>query len=202
MSNTHISASSLSHRPPASGALEPGVHEFTDFLLSSKSASPTPSSSVQRSDVARIERLELFDETEEWHLMSAHYCIAIAVNELKAISRGGAGAAAGAAAPAAAAAPPTASPTDLAAAVVHAHEERVSALRSAGGASPVARSRARSIARSDADMDFAAATAAAAAAAGLSHHSSGGSLPPSSPGHASSAHGERGRACYVVLVHG
>lgn len=116
--------------------------------------------------------------------MSAHYCIAIAVNELKAVARGGP------APPAAgAAAAPSESPAALAATVVHAHEERVAALRSAGGASPVARSRARSIARSDADTDFAAA-AAASAAVGLGHHSSAGSMLPSSPGHASSAHGE------------
>ena len=37
---------------------------------------------LPRSEVARIERLELFDEVEEWHLMSAHYCIAVAVNEV------------------------------------------------------------------------------------------------------------------------
>lgn len=37
---------------------------------------------LPRTDVARAERLELFDEFEEWHLMSAHYCIAVAVNEL------------------------------------------------------------------------------------------------------------------------
>ena len=37
---------------------------------------------LPRADVARVERLELFDEVEEWHLMSAHYCIAVAVNEL------------------------------------------------------------------------------------------------------------------------
>jgi tRNA wybutosine-synthesizing protein 4 len=39
---------------------------------------------LPRTEVARIERLELFDEVEEWHLMSAHYCIAVAVNDSKA----------------------------------------------------------------------------------------------------------------------
>jgi hypothetical protein len=37
---------------------------------------------LPRSLVTRCERLELFDELEEWHLMSAHYCIAVAVNEV------------------------------------------------------------------------------------------------------------------------
>lgn len=32
-------------------------------------------------EVAAAERRELFDEVEEWHLMSAHYCIAVAVKE-------------------------------------------------------------------------------------------------------------------------
>ncbi len=89
--------------------------------------------------VARAERLELFDEVEEWHLMSAHYCIAVAV-------RGDVGAAppraadAAAAAAAAAAAP---SPAAVAAAVVHAHEAAAAA---AGGAH--ARSRGNSVSSS------------------------------------------------------
>ncbi|CAI0445954.1 unnamed protein product [Linum tenue] len=29
----------------------------------------------------RIERLELFDEFEEWHMMQEHYCVAIAIND-------------------------------------------------------------------------------------------------------------------------
>lgn len=29
----------------------------------------------------RIERLELFDEFEEWHMMQEHYCVAYAVND-------------------------------------------------------------------------------------------------------------------------
>jgi tRNA wybutosine-synthesizing protein 4 len=37
---------------------------------------------LPRPEVARVERLELFDELEEWHLMSAHYAIAVAVNEV------------------------------------------------------------------------------------------------------------------------
>lgn len=34
-------------------------------------------------DVRRIERLEIFDEFEEWHIMQEHYCIAIGVNDRK-----------------------------------------------------------------------------------------------------------------------
>jgi len=37
---------------------------------------------LPRAEVARIERLEIFDELEEWHLMSAHYSITVACNEL------------------------------------------------------------------------------------------------------------------------
>lgn len=29
----------------------------------------------------RIERLELFDEFEEWHMMQEHYCVAHAIND-------------------------------------------------------------------------------------------------------------------------
>lgn len=29
----------------------------------------------------RIERLELFDEFEEWHMMQEHYCVVCAVND-------------------------------------------------------------------------------------------------------------------------
>jgi hypothetical protein len=36
---------------------------------------------LPRDAVAAAERLELFDELEEWHLMSAHYSITVAVNE-------------------------------------------------------------------------------------------------------------------------
>ena len=36
---------------------------------------------LPKQDIARIERLEIFDEIEEWHLMSAHYAIAVAVND-------------------------------------------------------------------------------------------------------------------------
>ncbi|KMZ64291.1 hypothetical protein ZOSMA_377G00020 [Zostera marina] len=31
----------------------------------------------------RIERLELFDEFEEWYMMQEHYCVAYAVNDSK-----------------------------------------------------------------------------------------------------------------------
>ena len=33
-------------------------------------------------DVSRIQRLELFDELEEWHLIQGHYCIAVAINDM------------------------------------------------------------------------------------------------------------------------
>jgi tRNA wybutosine-synthesizing protein 4 len=33
-------------------------------------------------DVSRIQRLELFDELEEWHLIQGHYSIAVAINDL------------------------------------------------------------------------------------------------------------------------
>lgn len=32
-------------------------------------------------DKARIERLELFDEFEEWHMIQEHYSITVAVND-------------------------------------------------------------------------------------------------------------------------
>jgi hypothetical protein len=31
--------------------------------------------------LCRIERLELFDELEEWHLIQEHYCFLVAVKE-------------------------------------------------------------------------------------------------------------------------
>ena len=34
------------------------------------------------SDVARVVRLEMFDEIEEWRLIQAHYCVAWGVNQL------------------------------------------------------------------------------------------------------------------------
>ncbi|VFQ75801.1 unnamed protein product [Cuscuta campestris] len=37
---------------------------------------------VEAHERRRIERLELFDEFEEWHLMQEHYCVAYAVNDL------------------------------------------------------------------------------------------------------------------------
>lgn len=33
---------------------------------------------LDRDEVKRIERLELFDEFEEWHLIQSHYCICLA----------------------------------------------------------------------------------------------------------------------------
>ena len=45
---------------------------------------PPPLVCSQCSDPAdrrRIERLELFDELEEWHLIQQHYCIAIGVKD-------------------------------------------------------------------------------------------------------------------------
>lgn len=35
------------------------------------------------SELARIEKLELFDEFEEWHMIQGHYCINMAANEPK-----------------------------------------------------------------------------------------------------------------------
>ncbi|CAH9095532.1 unnamed protein product [Cuscuta europaea] len=37
---------------------------------------------VESQERRRIERLELFDEFEEWHLMQEHYCVAYAINDL------------------------------------------------------------------------------------------------------------------------
>ena len=37
-------------------------------------------------DVRRIERLEIFDELEEWHLIQAHYCIAWGVGPARICS--------------------------------------------------------------------------------------------------------------------
>jgi tRNA wybutosine-synthesizing protein 4 len=53
---------------------------------------------LPRPDLARVERLEIFDEVEEWHLMSAHYCLAVAVNEVGAGPRGRSASASGRAA--------------------------------------------------------------------------------------------------------
>ncbi|XP_010474841.1 PREDICTED: leucine carboxyl methyltransferase 1-like isoform X1 [Camelina sativa] len=36
---------------------------------------------VDTQEKRRIERLELFDEFEEWHMMQEHYCVAYAVND-------------------------------------------------------------------------------------------------------------------------
>ncbi|PRQ57397.1 putative transferase [Rosa chinensis] len=39
------------------------------------------SSFVEAQEKRRIERLELFDEFEEWHMMQEHYCVAYAIND-------------------------------------------------------------------------------------------------------------------------
>lgn len=36
---------------------------------------------IDPGDRMRIEGLEMFDEFEEWHLIMAHYCVAVAVND-------------------------------------------------------------------------------------------------------------------------
>lgn len=36
---------------------------------------------IHPAEKRRIERLEIFDEFEEWHLMQEHYCIAIGIND-------------------------------------------------------------------------------------------------------------------------
>ena len=38
---------------------------------------------IDNEDRARIEKIELFDELEEWHLIQGHYCLAVAVNDDK-----------------------------------------------------------------------------------------------------------------------
>jgi len=38
---------------------------------------------IDDADRARAEKLELFDELEEWHLIQGHYCLAVAVNEIE-----------------------------------------------------------------------------------------------------------------------
>ncbi|CAH9097167.1 unnamed protein product [Cuscuta epithymum] len=40
---------------------------------------------VESQERRRIERLELFDEFEEWHLMQEHYCVAYAINDMLGI---------------------------------------------------------------------------------------------------------------------
>ncbi|KFK42582.1 hypothetical protein AALP_AA1G014200 [Arabis alpina] len=40
---------------------------------------------VDTHEKRRIERLELFDEFEEWHMMQEHYCVAYAVNDAMGI---------------------------------------------------------------------------------------------------------------------
>ncbi|KAL8155339.1 hypothetical protein AgCh_000645 [Apium graveolens] len=36
---------------------------------------------IEAQEKRRIERLELFDEFEEWHMMQEHYCVACAIND-------------------------------------------------------------------------------------------------------------------------
>jgi len=36
-------------------------------------------------DRQRIERLEIFDEFEEWHMIQAHYCITYGINDSKGL---------------------------------------------------------------------------------------------------------------------
>ncbi|KAH7659329.1 tRNA(Phe) (7-(3-amino-3-(methoxycarbonyl)propyl)wyosine(37)-N)- methoxycarbonyltransferase protein [Dioscorea alata] len=38
---------------------------------------------IETQERRRIERLELFDEFEEWHMMQEHYCVAYAINDNK-----------------------------------------------------------------------------------------------------------------------
>lgn len=75
-------------------------------------------------EVAAAERRELFDEVEEWHLMSAHYCIAVAVKERSA--------AASSAASASEAAPAGGTIPSAGGAAVAAAVARVAPLKAAG----------------------------------------------------------------------
>ncbi len=36
---------------------------------------------LDQPDVRRIERIEMFDEFEEWDLILSHYCIALGIND-------------------------------------------------------------------------------------------------------------------------
>ncbi|KAK4794617.1 hypothetical protein SAY86_012611 [Trapa natans] len=40
------------------------------------------SSFIEAQERRRIERLEIFDEFEEWHMMQEHYCVAYAINDV------------------------------------------------------------------------------------------------------------------------
>ncbi|XP_048334727.1 leucine carboxyl methyltransferase 1 homolog [Ziziphus jujuba] len=40
---------------------------------------------IEAQERRRIERLELFDEFEEWHMMQEHYCVAYAINDAKGL---------------------------------------------------------------------------------------------------------------------
>lgn len=142
---------------------------------------------LPRAEVARVERLELFDEVEEWHLMSAHYCVAVAVNEVPHVPQRGAAAprvtdmpAPAPKAPRTTSASAAMSPKELAAAVVHAHEEGVAvagrsgaSLRSlspstsprphASGTRIGMRSRSRSTTGGESDMEIVASAVSIAA---------------------------------------
>ncbi|XP_078431773.1 leucine carboxyl methyltransferase [Wolffia australiana] len=43
---------------------------------------------IEAQERRRIERLELFDEFEEWHMMQEHYCVTQAINDAKGIFQG------------------------------------------------------------------------------------------------------------------
>eukprot|EP00262_Sarcandra_glabra_P008242 TRINITY_DN21566_c0_g1_i2.p1 TRINITY_DN21566_c0_g1~~TRINITY_DN21566_c0_g1_i2.p1 ORF type:complete len:338 (+),score=63.34 TRINITY_DN21566_c0_g1_i2:135-1148(+) len=40
---------------------------------------------IETQERRRIERLELFDEFEEWHMMQEHYCVVYAINDAKGL---------------------------------------------------------------------------------------------------------------------
>eukprot|EP00873_Tetraselmis_striata_P000327 jgi/Tetstr1/420591/TSEL_011679.t1 len=41
----------------------------------------------RRADLRRIERLEIFDEFEEWHMIQEHYCITCGINDAQGLFR-------------------------------------------------------------------------------------------------------------------
>ncbi|KAA8520442.1 hypothetical protein F0562_014698 [Nyssa sinensis] len=43
---------------------------------------------IEAQERQRIERLELFDEFEEWHMMQEHYCVACAINDAMGLYEG------------------------------------------------------------------------------------------------------------------
>uniref|UniRef100_A0A0E0LBS4 Uncharacterized protein n=1 Tax=Oryza punctata TaxID=4537 RepID=A0A0E0LBS4_ORYPU len=40
---------------------------------------------IDSEERSRIERLELFDKFEEWHMMQEHYCVAYGINDAKGV---------------------------------------------------------------------------------------------------------------------